>query len=323
MYQDKKFILNCQNIFLFPRLITLLFDTSVVFLNLTFITCYSAVLGGSTEDDGMCFVSGEVIVSVFQEILKNLVIFLSLSSFEWSRLSSSLLLSSRSLDLMQIQKSSSADRLKIAQFSFEVLEGSWTFCSKMLGEDHVLLPSILAAIFIIDWECSMLSCLSKEDCSEGTENMINSDSSLATDRTVLVDHSKELFDAKLMLGRRMHAFIHKISVSLTLFSSSNLSRLRSILVQTLRSAAFETNNLTSDRISSLCCKWMLDMLEVISHDETELQNMLDQLLTEDSSWTMWVAPPSRDESGTATIQVKREHAGIKVRNPVKFSYIYR
>ncbi|ONK62651.1 uncharacterized protein A4U43_C07F6420 [Asparagus officinalis] len=269
-----------------------------------------AVLGGSTEDDRTCFVSGEVIVSVFQEILKNLVIFLSLSSFEWSRLSSSLLLSSRSLDL--VQKSSSADRLKIAQFSFEVLEGSWTFCSKMLGADHVLLPSILAAIFIIDWECSMSSCLSKEDCSEGTENLINPDISLATDGMVLVDHSKELFDAKLMLGRRMHAFIHKISVSsLMLFSSSNISRLRSILVQTLRSAAFETNNLTSDRISSLCCEWMLDMLEVISHDETELQNMLDQLLTEDSSWTMWVAPSSRDENGTATIQVKREHTGIK------------
>lgn len=267
-----------------------------------------AVLGGSLEDDSVCFLSEAAVTSVFQAVLQRLVIFLLASPFEWSRLSSSLLLSG-SMDIMQIQKSSFADSLNMGKFAFEVVEGS-LFCSKILGQECMLLPCILAAIFIIDWECSMSSCLS-EDSSESSSNMI-ADKSLATCENVLGDHSWEQCDAKSTLGRKIHTFRIKISSSFwRRLGSRSLSMLRSILVQTVRSAAFEANNLTSDRISSLCCGWMLDMLEVTCHSQAELQSVLDQLLAEDGSWPMWVAPSFEDGSRSGKIQDKRVDIHIK------------
>lgn len=279
---------------------------------------FSAVLGGSHEDDKACFVSEAVVISVFLEILKKLVIFLSASSFEWSRLASSLLQSSRSTDLIQIQKSSFSDKLKVAQFACDVLEGS-IFSLTMLSEESMLLPCILAAMFIIDWECSMLASISEEYSSESSKNLIDPDSSLSIPGAVLHDHSWEQFDVKLTVGRRMHALRHRITCKLLGFlNASKLSALKSILVQTVRSAALEAYSLTSAEISSLCCDWTLDMLELICQDQAELQSMLDQLLMEDSSWTLWVAPILQDERRSATIKVKRVHRGILVRSQFKF-----
>lgn len=239
------------------------------------------------------------------------MIFLYSSSYEWSRLSSSSLLPSRPVDLTEIQESSFSDKLKMSQFAFEVLEGS-IFCLKMHGEDCILLPCILAAIFIIDWECSMSSIMN-EDGSESPKDIINAAVSLATSGTVLENHSWDQLDAKSTLGRRIHAFRHGISSSFwKCLSSSSLSILRRILIQTVRSAAFEMNTLISDRISSVCCDWMLDILEVLCHDQAELQSMLDQLLTEDSSWPFWVGPSLQDESRSANIQDRRVDTDITV-----------
>lgn len=258
----------------------------------------SAVLGGSFEDDNTCFLAKETVISIYDGILKNLVSFVMASPFEWARFSSSLVLSSGSKELMQIHESSFVDRLKMAQFSFDVLEGT-IFCLTLLGDVCLLFPSILAVVFIIDWECSMASHLSENDSLESCK--------------------QEQFTAKMTFGRRIHAFLSKMSASFQrCLSPSNLSRLRTILVQAVRSSAFETNSLCADIISSLCCTWVLDILEFICHDQTELQSMLDQLLSEDDSWPLWVAPKFQDGSRSAAIQDKKGHICINEMRHLQF-----
>ncbi|KAG0483595.1 hypothetical protein HPP92_011679 [Vanilla planifolia] len=120
------------------------------------------MLGGSNKEDNMYFLSRKAVAVIFEEILKTLILYLSTSSFGWARHSCSLLLSLACMDLTVLQKSSVVNIFEVAQFAFQVLEGS-IFCLKMLDDNNVLISCILAAIFIVDWEFSMLVLTDDED----------------------------------------------------------------------------------------------------------------------------------------------------------------
>ncbi|KAL0910784.1 hypothetical protein M5K25_018871 [Dendrobium thyrsiflorum] len=261
------------------------------------------ILGGSVEDDKICFLSRAAVKTIFEEILKMLVLYLNTSSFDWARHSCSFLLSLASLDLTVFRKSFVVENVEIAQFAFHVLEGSF-FCLKVLDENGTLISSILAALFIIDWECSMSSISGDDNQSKnyhGTELQILPDSQIDTD-----DHLTEKVDTKLALTSRVHVFCNSL---LTRFSSilnlCNLSELRNILIQAIRSSVSETGKLSADVISSLCSTWVIDLLEVTCQDYNQFQFMLDQLLSEANSWPLWVAPLFQGGSRTATLQCSR------------------
>ncbi|XP_008782594.2 E3 ubiquitin-protein ligase listerin isoform X1 [Phoenix dactylifera] len=280
----------------------------------TFVACHSfsgvthakflrAVLGGSIEDDQICFLSKEALMITFKGILKNLSLILTTSPFHWAKFSCSLFLSDGSMDFSHIQEPSSIIQFERARFAFEVLEGS-IFCLKLLDEDCSLISSILAALFIIDWECSMTSHLG-DDSSESCKYDADVKISVSASRDVVNNNSENQVSSKLALGRSMHAFCHKISTSFwRSLSSSIISRLGNILVQTIRCAVFETTDLSVNSVSALCSEWFLSMLEVICRDHTELQMLLDQMLSESRSWPLWVAPVFHDGTWAAKIQVK-------------------
>ncbi|PKA66874.1 E3 ubiquitin-protein ligase listerin [Apostasia shenzhenica] len=257
-----------------------------------------AILGGSVQDDKICFLSKKAVMYIFEKIFKMLVIYLTASSFEWTRHSISLLLSLASMDSTMIHKLFDVDNVEVFQFAFHVLEGSF-FCLELLSENSAFISSILAAILIIDWECS-LSSLADGNHSKGFhENEIHvlRDSQFDSD-----DYWVEQVDGKLAFRRRVHLFCNNL---LTRFSSivslCNLSELRNILIQTIRFSVFETDILTSDQTTSLCSKWVTDVLKIACRDSDQFQCTLDQLLSEANCWPMWVAPLLQDGNITATL----------------------
>lgn len=285
-----------------------------IFLLDVLVSFCSAVLGGSIEDDQICFLSKEARMIIFKGILKNLSLILATSPFHWAKFSCSLLLSDGSMDFSHIQEPSSISQFERARFAFEVLEGS-IFCLRLLDEDCSLISSILAALFIIDWESSMTSHLG-DDISESCKHDADVKISGSAPRDVVTNNLEEQVSSKFALGRSMHAFCHKMSTSFwRSFSSSIISRLGNILVQTIRCAVFETTDLSVILVSLLCSEWFLSMLEVICHGHTELQMLLDQMLSESRSWPLWVAPLFHNGTRAANIQVKTVDMSTNVRIP--------
>ncbi|KAK8946965.1 E3 ubiquitin-protein ligase listerin [Platanthera zijinensis] len=293
-----------------------------------------SILGGSVEDDKICFISTKTLTVIFEEILKILVRYLTSTSFRWTRHSCSLL--STFAELTVSHNSSVVDTIEMAQFAFHVLEGSF-FCLKVLHENDTLISSILATIFIIDWECNMSSVICNDDHFEilhetGLQPLPNSptnsdnhkiekvDTKLVNDNCSENIHGTELqslpnsqiladnylieqVDTKLALARRVHVFRNTIFTDFSnILSLCNLSELKNILIQTIKSCIFETVELTTDVISSLCSTWVMDLLKVTCKNFDQFQRMLDQLLSEANSWPLWVAPFIQDQSRTATFQ---------------------
>lgn len=264
-----------------------------------------ALLGGSVEDDRACFLSRESVILIFEEFLRSFASLISTSSYNWAKTSSSLL-SGGSKNL--IQDSSSRCKFEMAQFALDVLEGS-IFCLNMLDVECALVPGILSSLFIIDWVgSSMAPQVAK---SESCEREADADISISEPINSVNDELEELFDAKMILGRRMHTFLSKISSSFWRgLGSSCLSRLRDILIQTIRLAVFESNDVISYG-TSLCSDWVLNLLEITCRDSTELQSFLDQLCEEDS-WSLWVAPCSHNGTRSATLLEESISIGMEV-----------
>ncbi|XP_077233049.1 HEAT/U-box domain-containing protein [Tasmannia lanceolata] len=254
-----------------------------------------AVLGGSSEDERSSFVSRETMILVFEEVLTNFVPLLMESSFTWAKCASSLIQRNDAKHLAQKHELSFINKLEMAQFAFQILEGSF-FSLKILDGDCELVPCILSAIFIIDWECNMAS-----EIDGSPKNDVRS--SLSTCGNVIDGDLPKPVDAKLTFGESMDAFRGKISIhfwrSLSLYT---VQRLRNILVQTVRLALFKTETFHTDKIPALCCRWVLDVLEISCRDHYEEQSMLDQLLSEGESWPLWVAPLVTDGKRSATLK---------------------
>ncbi|XP_043725325.1 E3 ubiquitin-protein ligase listerin isoform X2 [Telopea speciosissima] len=259
-----------------------------------FTTSYAcflrSVLGGSVEDDKTSFLSRDATVRIFEEVLKKIIIFLMNSSFPWAKHASSLILLTGEKDTLP--KCESYDNaLEMAQFALEVLEGSF-FCLKTFDEKCELVSCISAAIFIIDWECRMAAQVTLDEGSMISEYVGDGE-------------SRKKFHVNIDFGESIHAFRCKISTDFwNSLSMHNLNRLGSILIQTIRSTIMETDTSYMEKITPLCCQWMLEVLEYLCWDCTQEQNMLDQLLDEGSYWQSWVLATLSNVSRSATSKLK-------------------
>ena len=250
-------------------------------MTLPFLPLCSAVLGGSTESDQTSFVSRKSSILIFEAVLKKLIPFLHDSSFSWVRDACTMLTSGA--------VKSSFDVTEMAQFSLQVLDGSF-FCLQTLSEESELVPCILAAIFVINWEYSMETSISNTPKNE----------------------AKVGYKAKVDFGDSVHAFFHKRSSQFRKsLSMQNLKRLQNILVQCIRSAMFTEDKPTAEDITSLCCMWMLQVLSSFCQDQLEEQDLLNQLLHKNDTWPLWTVP---DFSSAWQLVIRKASANAHVGN---------
>jgi hypothetical protein len=76
-------------------------------------------------EDQLCFLSAETVHKVLRSILRDLTSALMASTFEWLRLTYSLLLPSEHEHLKLPEEKSLPINFEMAQFAFKVLQGSF------------------------------------------------------------------------------------------------------------------------------------------------------------------------------------------------------
>lgn len=248
-------------------------------MTLNFLPTCSAVLGGSTEGDQTSFVSSNASILIFEEVLKKLLSFIRESSFDWVRDACSMLNAWSANSVLESK--SSISMAEMAHFALRVLDGSF-FHLKTLVEDNELVPDILAAVLVIDLEYRLRQ--SVDNASDNNETNIDS-------------------KARLAFGESVHAFSCKrrnqFRKSLGI---NNLKRLGSILIQCIRSAIFNRYKLKTDNITSFCCSWMLEFFSCFCEDQLEEQDLLDQLLSENDMWPLWIV---RDFSSAEQLVLRK------------------
>ncbi|KAL2488571.1 E3 ubiquitin-protein ligase [Forsythia ovata] len=228
-----------------------------------------AVLGGGVEDDKTSFISRNTLVLIYEELFRTLMTFMLDSSFVWVKNVCSLLNNGKNYSSRGFE--SSTNMLEMAHFSLDVLNGSF-FCLKTIDDESELVPGILAAIFIIDWECNMLT-ITKDELDEKQMGEI---------------------EARLAFCEAIHGFRSKISKQFFRSLSINSRKsLGTILIESIKRIIFVGNELDSDRIISLCCQWIGDIFEYFCKDQFEEQQLLEQFLTKNDWWPLWVMPDNR------------------------------
>lgn len=243
-----------------------------------------AVLGGIAGDDETNFLSQSTLVLVFREVLKKLTAFMMDSPFIWVKDMCSVILITDNNTELGFEPS--VDVNEMANFALQVLDGGFS-ALKCLHHEVELLSGILAAMFVIKWECSMATVFNDELGEESTEKI----------------------KTRLASCELVHALHSKICNQF-LFSINTDSRkiLESILVQSVRNAVLKDENLDAAEVTSLCCHWVLELLECLCRNQFEEQKLLDRFLSQDDSWPAWVAPDIKDRKGAAL--VKTENASI-------------
>lgn len=235
-------------------------------LDLILFPVCSAILGGLSEGDQTPFVSRNALVLIFEEIFKKLLSFILESSFNWVRDACSLLTAGPINSEIEFKRS--VNIFEMVEFSLEILDGSF-YCLKELGDESGLVSSILAAIFVIDWDYGM--GISIKDASDN-------------------EKQKET-KARLDFGESVHDFRCKISNQFwKSLSVDTRKRIGSLLVKCIRSAIFNENKLNTEKSTSLCCLWMLEVFSCVCQGWHEEQDLLDQLLCKGDSWPSWIIP---------------------------------
>ncbi|EEF44675.1 conserved hypothetical protein [Ricinus communis] len=225
-----------------------------------------AVLGGSVGGNQISFVSRNSLILVYKEVSKRLLALICESPFSSIRDFGILL--TPGANNFGVDDKNSMDVIKIAQFALDILVGS-LYCLKTLSEEVELVSGILASVFIINWEQSIE----------------------ATMDDALDDDSKKKDKGWSEFNESLHGFYNKISDEFWKgLSISILKRLGSVLVQFIRSIIFKEGNLNENRITSLCCEWMLEVLACLCHNQDEEQNLLNQLFRKDDTWPSWITP---------------------------------
>jgi hypothetical protein len=224
------------------------------------------------------------------------------STFEWPRLAYSLLLPSELEHLKLPEQNALPINLEVAQFAFKVLQGSF-FSLRRLKEDSAF-PSILAALFVIKWECSMSLPIDDENDSEGHVEDVDVGSSMRRS-------SKDYVDEKMHLKANLAESIHDFSQSLSPafwnnLPSCTLNRFVNILAQSVRYCVFQTRDLHAEKTAVLCCEWVVEMLKLICLDDINLQSFFDLLLSEGEHWPLWLKPCFKN--GHASVKVQLEPA---------------
>lgn len=233
-------------------------------------------------------------------ILKCLASILIASTFEWARFAYALLLPAEPEQLKLLEGQSLSANFEMARFAFKVLEGS-LFALRILEEDS-LFPCVLAALFIIEWECSMALTLGEENYLKGHEEDIDIGASMWNSSD---DHLDERMHLKANLAESINAFRQSLSPSFwNDLHSCTLNRLANILAQSVRYAVFQTRDLCINRAAVLCSEWVVDMLKLICLDHIKLQTFFDLLLSEGEYWPLWVKPSF--QNGHASVKIQFE-----------------
>ncbi|KFK27369.1 hypothetical protein AALP_AA8G374000 [Arabis alpina] len=225
-----------------------------------------SVLGGSTEDSSISFVSRSSLVLIYREILEKLLSFIKQSPLcSVNDTFSSLIV--EAVDI-EFDLSSSVDVIVVAKFAAEVIDGSF-FSLKALNQDVTLFSAILSSIFIIDLESRMTSLV---------------------DNT-LYEFKEERKDRNLVCDL-VHAVCSKMNNQF--WKSINYDARKSsasILVQSMRSVVLLEDDLQPSQLTLLCV-WMTEVLEYHSLDQSDEENLCGLLLLESNVWPMWVSPSS-------------------------------
>ncbi|CAF1768030.1 unnamed protein product [Brassica napus] len=226
-----------------------------------------SVLGGSTEDSSISFVSRSSLVLIYRGILERLLSFIKQSPLcSVNDTCSSLI--AVAVDI-EFDLSSSVDATTVAKFAAEVIDGS-IFSLKGLNQDATLLSTILSSIFIID-----------------LENRLSS----------LVDNTLYEFKEKRKDRDLVCGFVHAVcsKINNQFWKSINYDVRKStarILAQSLRSVVQLEDDLQPCQLTLLCASWMPEVLEYLSLDQTDEENICGLLLLESDVWPMWISPSS-------------------------------
>ncbi|KAK7385599.1 hypothetical protein VNO78_31325 [Psophocarpus tetragonolobus] len=223
-----------------------------------------SLLGGLTEGKSS-LLSRNALILIYEEIFRKLLSFIQVSPFFWVQNAASMLSNDAKIC---VEFDSSLNTVETAQFALEVLDGSF-FSLNALDRGSGLVSAILSAIFVIEWECNL---------SKALDDSVD-------------DNSMNKPKTRLTFGEYVCAFRKKINVhfSKSLFLDSR-KRLSNILIQSIRFAIFAEDKLINDKIASLCCTWVLEVLEHVCVDENEEQNLLHHLLSKDELWPVFVVP---------------------------------
>ncbi|KAL6642217.1 hypothetical protein ACP70R_020398 [Stipagrostis hirtigluma subsp. patula] len=257
-----------------------------------------AALGGSDQEDQICFLSAETVRKILEFILKNLASVLIISQFKWARFAYALLLAAQPEPLMLPEEQSLSINFEMAQFAFSVLQRS--FFSLWLLEEDSVFPSIMAALFIIEWECSMTLILAEENDLKVHKDDIDASASMCKSSEDYLDENMHL---KANLAESIHAFRQGLCPSFWKnVCSCSSSRLVNILAQSVRFAVFQTRELGVNRTAVLCSEWVVDMLKLIGLDHMILQSFLDLLLSEGEYWPLWLKPSLQNGQPSMKVQ---------------------
>lgn len=236
---------------------------------------------------------------VLVSILKDLASVLMASTFEWARFAYSLLLPSEA-EPSKLPEENTLQIFEMARFAFKVLQGS-LFSLGRLEEDSGF-PSILAALFVVEWECSMSLAIDDGNDLEGHIEDMDVGSSMYRSSNYYLDEKMHL---KVNLAESIHSFCQSLSPSFwNNLRSCTLNRLANILAQSVRCSVFQTRNIHVERTAVLCSEWVVEMLKLICLDDINLQIFFDVLLSEGEYWPLWLKPCL--QNGNASVKVELE-----------------
>ncbi|XP_074269259.1 E3 ubiquitin-protein ligase listerin [Silene latifolia] len=248
-----------------------------------------AVLGGSMEDDDVSFLSKNATVHVYERAFDELVAFIMESPFACVRKFGSLSRSLVNSSTSEIKHNVDVGHLaKRAYFALEVLSSS-TFTLKSYCKESELLLGAAGVMFVIDWDCCLSQLL-------GTE---------------LKNCSQDHMMAREKFGRAMHEFRTSIDKQFwRSFPAQFRAKLGSLLVQFNRSSIFVDDTFDTSVVTSLCCKWIVEVCECLCVSQLEEQNLIDKLLGSDDLWPLWIMPANSTNKEKITLRL--EHAPTDV-----------
>ncbi|KAK7300853.1 hypothetical protein RJT34_11704 [Clitoria ternatea] len=224
-----------------------------------------SLLGGSTEGRSPSFLSRNTMVLIYEETFSKLLGFIQVSPFLWVQSAASMLSNDAKL---HVEHDSTLSIVEMAQFALDILDGSF-FSLKTLDEESGLVSGILSAIFVIEWECTLSKAMGDS----------------------LDENSLTNIKARLTFCDYVCAFRNKINVQfLKSLHLDSQKRLLNILIQSIRFAIFAEDQLHNDAMASLCCTWVLEVLEYVCMDENDEQNLLRHLLSKGEMWPVFVVP---------------------------------
>lgn len=234
-----------------------------MFCTLTCILC-SLALGGSTVNDQIMLVSRDAIILILNIILEKLTGFILVSPLPWVK-EAGFLLRIRGAN-SELDNESSSNIIEIAKFALEILNGS-LYILMRLDEESELTSNILAAIFIISWECSIGGLLDE----------------------VLGCELKNM-KARLEISNSAQSLCFKINNKFCQnLGVCTREKLRIILAQSIRFAIFGEQKLNANELSDLCCTWILAVIDCFCQDQHDEQHLLEKLLHKGDGWPFWIS----------------------------------